>query len=46
MEEKKMGIANAAWNTIKWKFIKKRLGYTDEEMKKAASIHYKDFQAA
>jgi uncharacterized repeat protein (TIGR04076 family) len=22
------------WNTIKWKFIKKRLGYTDEEMKK------------
>lgn len=29
-----MGIRDVAWNTIKWKFIKKRLGYTDEEMKK------------
>jgi len=23
-----------AWNAIKWKFIKKQLGFTDEEMKK------------
>ncbi len=22
-----MGIREIAWNTIKWKFIKKRLGY-------------------
>jgi len=29
-----MGIRDTAWNIIKWKFIKKRLGYTDEEMKK------------
>jgi len=29
-----MGIRDVAWNTIKWKFMKKRLGYTDEEMKK------------
>ena len=28
-----MGIRDVAWNTIKWKFIKKRLGYTNEEMK-------------
>ena len=28
-----MGIRDAAWNTIKWKFIKKRLGYNNEEMK-------------
>ena len=29
-----MSIRDVAWRTIKWKFIKKRLGYTDEEMKK------------
>lgn len=29
-----MGIRDLAWSTIKWKFMKKRLGYTDEEMKK------------
>jgi uncharacterized repeat protein (TIGR04076 family) len=23
-----------AWNTIKWKFMKERLGYSDDEMKK------------
>lgn len=28
-----MGIRDVAWNTIKWQFIKKRLGYNDEEMK-------------
>ena len=28
-----MGIRDAAWNKIKWNFIKKRLGYTNEEMK-------------
>ena len=28
-----MGIKDTAWNAIKWKFIKKRLGYTDDEMK-------------
>ena len=28
-----MGIRDVAWNTIKWKFMKKRLDYTDEEMK-------------
>ena len=28
-----MAIRDAMWNTIKWKYIKKRLGYTDEEMK-------------
>ena len=29
-----MSIQNVAWNAIKWKFIKKQLGFTDEEMKK------------
>ena len=29
-----MGVRDAAWNIIKWKFIKERLGYTNEEMKK------------
>jgi hypothetical protein len=29
-----MGMKILAWNTIKWKFMKRRLGYTDEEMKK------------
>ena len=28
-----MGIRDTAWNKIKWNFIKKRLGYTNEEMK-------------
>jgi uncharacterized repeat protein (TIGR04076 family) len=28
-----MNIRDVAWKTIKWKFMKKRLGYTDEEMK-------------
>ena len=28
-----MGIRDVAWNTIKWKFIKNRLGYNTEEMK-------------
>ncbi len=28
-----MGIKNLAWNSIKWKFIKKHLGYSNEEMK-------------
>ena len=28
-----MGIRDVAWNTIKWKFIKNRLGYNNEEMK-------------
>ncbi|MCP4580876.1 MAG: TIGR04076 family protein [candidate division Zixibacteria bacterium] len=27
-----MGIKDAAWNAIKWKYMKKRLGYSDEEM--------------
>ena len=27
-------MQNVAWNAIKWKFIKKQLGFTDEEMKK------------
>ncbi len=31
--EKEMGIRVAAWNSIMWKLIKKRLGYTNEEMK-------------
>ena len=29
-----MSIQNVAWNAIKWKFIKKQLGFTNEEMKK------------
>jgi uncharacterized repeat protein (TIGR04076 family) len=29
----KMGIRDVAWSAIKWKFIKNRLGYNDEEMK-------------
>jgi uncharacterized repeat protein (TIGR04076 family) len=33
MGENKMDIRNVAWKTIQWKFIKKRLGYTDEQMK-------------
>jgi len=28
-----MGIRDAAWNAFKWKLMKARLGYTDEEMK-------------
>lgn len=28
-----MGLRDVAWNTIKWQFIKKRLGYNNEEMK-------------
>ncbi len=28
-----MGIKDLAWNSIKWKFIKKHLGYSNEEMK-------------
>lgn len=29
-----MGIRNIAWSTVKWKYMKKRLGYTDDEIKK------------
>jgi uncharacterized repeat protein (TIGR04076 family) len=29
-----MSFRDVAWNTIKWKVIKKRLAYTDEEMNK------------
>ncbi|UCC80369.1 MAG: TIGR04076 family protein [Candidatus Zixiibacteriota bacterium] len=29
-----MGIKDLAWNKIKWKFMKRRLGYSDDEMKK------------
>ncbi|MFQ6676883.1 MAG: hypothetical protein ACE5D0_01065 [Fidelibacterota bacterium] len=29
-----MGLKDLAWNTMKWKLMKKRLGYTVEEMKK------------
>jgi len=29
-----MSLQNVAWNAIKWKFIKKHLGFTNEEMKK------------
>jgi uncharacterized repeat protein (TIGR04076 family) len=28
-----MGIRDYAWNTVKWKYMKSHLGYTDEEMK-------------
>jgi hypothetical protein len=28
-----MGIRDVAWNAVKWKFMKKRLGYTREEMR-------------
>ncbi len=28
-----MGIRDVAWSAIKWKYIKNRLGYNDEEMK-------------
>lgn len=28
-----MGLRDAAWNKIKWKYIKRRLGYTNEELK-------------
>ena len=27
-----MGIRDTAWHLIKWKFMKKRLGYTDEQL--------------
>gem|GEM_PF-4598567 len=30
-----MGIRDAAWNSIRWKFMKKRLGYTDGELKRS-----------
>ena len=29
-----MGIVDVIWNAIKWKSIKRRLGYTEEEMRK------------
>jgi hypothetical protein len=29
-----MSIQNMAWNAIKWKFIKKHIGFTNEEIKK------------
>ncbi len=29
-----MGMRDAVWNIVKYKFMKKRLGYTNEEMKK------------
>jgi len=28
-----MGLRDAAWNKIKWKYIKKRLGYINDELK-------------
>lgn len=28
-----MGIRDMAWDTVKWKVMKKHLGYTDDEMK-------------
>lgn len=28
-----MGIRNIAWNSIKWQYMKKRLGYNKKEMK-------------
>jgi len=28
-----MSIRDKAWDLVKWKFMKERLGYTDEEMK-------------
>jgi uncharacterized repeat protein (TIGR04076 family) len=31
--EGRMGIRATAWNAVKWKVMKTRLGYTDEEMK-------------
>jgi hypothetical protein len=31
--EKNMSIRDMAWDVVKWKFMKERLGYTDEEMK-------------
>ncbi len=34
MEKMEMSIREAAWNTIKWKFVKNRLGFTNEKMKK------------
>ena len=27
-----MSLKKAAWNSLKWRLLKKRLGYTDEEM--------------
>ena len=29
-----MGLRKIAWNTVKWKHMKKRLGYSDNEIKK------------
>jgi hypothetical protein len=31
--EKNMSIRDMAWDVVKWKIMKERLGYTDEEMK-------------
>jgi hypothetical protein len=31
--EKTMSIRDKAWDLVKWKFMKERLGYTDDEMK-------------
>lgn len=30
----KMGLRNVAWNAVKWKFMKKRLGYSEDEINK------------
>ncbi len=29
-----MGLKDLAWDTVKWKFMQKRLGYSDAEMKR------------
>lgn len=29
-----MGLRDIAWNAVKWKHMKKRLGYSDDEIKK------------
>lgn len=29
-----MSLRDKAWNAVKWKYMKERLGYTDEEMKR------------
>ena len=30
----KLGLRDVAWSAAKWKVMKKRLGYSDDEMKK------------
>ncbi len=41
-----MSIRDAAWNLAKWKVMKGRLGYSDEEMKAFREYYGADSKAS